>query len=363
MPEVIKEKLLRMKISPDSVYALLREKIRSAGIEFEFRSTSESKWRELEVKTNYFPVEYSLAVTEFAVAQAVEGRSVIDVSMILVYNNRSCGLWPLSLAQDKEGCWELGSNGGGLLPPIFLEGLERKSVKTMVTRCLTFVFDLCRCLGQKELISTEPFLPKLGFGDWYNQLLLVESSSVTIGHDLYLDLAPPLEKIRRNFRKSYKPLISMGEKLWKVNLIVRDDPLTWNRFMQLHREVSGKVTRAIDTWDCQYRAIVQGDAFLVTIEGADGRMVGGGYFRTTQYEGVYGSGAYDRELFDKPLGHVVQWHAIKELKQRGVSWYKLGTRFYPGLVPRPTDKEISISIFKQGFASHLMPSFRVKIEI
>ena len=84
-------------------------------------------------------------------------------------------------------------------------------------------------------------------------------------------------------------------------------------------------------------------------------MVGAGLFNFTRDEGLYAIGAYDREQFDKPLGHVVQYYAIEELKKRDVRWYKLGARPYPTHFPVPSAKEISIGEFKQGFASHLLP--------
>lgn len=347
---------------PEAISLLMTDALASAKLDFELRLASGGRWRDLEGKTEYFPVDYSLPVTEFALAQGLEVRPVYDVSLILLHDNRPCGLWPLSLAHESDDRWTLGSNGGLLLPPVFLDGFEAKSTKTIVSRCISFVFDLCRRLGQSEFGSVERLVDKAGLGEWYNRLLL-NGSSVTVQHDLYLDLEPPLEKVRSGFRKSYKPLISSGERLWKVGLVASENQSVWERFMRLHEEVSGRMTRAKETWETQHAAIARGEAFLVTLENAEGRMVGGGYFVATPHEGVYGSGAYDRALFDKPLGHVVQWHAIQELKRRGVCWYKLGRRAYLSDGPGVSEKEISISNFKQGFASHLFPSFRIGCKV
>ena len=69
--------------------------------------------------------------------------------------------------------------------------------------------------------------------------------------------------------------------------------------------------------------------------------------------------AYDRTLFDKPLGHVVQYRAIEEMKKRNISWYKIGVRPYGSDNPKPTEKEISIGEFKAGFSSHCFPHYRL----
>jgi len=87
-------------------------------------------------------------------------------------------------------------------------------------------------------------------------------------------------------------------------------------------------------------------------------MVGGALFHTTPDEGLYAVGAYDRSLFDKPLGHVAQALAIEEMVRRGIRWYRIGTRTYPGDSPAPSTKDLNISDFKQGFASHLFARFR-----
>ena len=35
----------------------------------------------------------------------------------------------------------------------------------------------------------------------------------------------------------------------------------------------------------------------------------------------------NRNLFDKPVSHVVQWTAIKHLKETGRRWHYVGQRF------------------------------------
>jgi lipid II:glycine glycyltransferase (peptidoglycan interpeptide bridge formation enzyme) len=56
-----------------------------------------------------------------------------------------------------------------------------------------------------------------------------------------------------------------------------------------------------------------------------------------------------------PLGHVVQYRAIEEMKKRGIRWYRIGERVYQG-----TEKELHIADFKHGFASHVFPRFQME---
>lgn len=176
-------------------------------------------------------------------------------------------------------------------------------------------------------------------------------------HELFVDLSLDIETIKANFRKSYKSLITSGTRSWAVGEMTAGHPALWEEFRELHLQVSGRVTRCPESWDVQHRAIAEGDAFLVYLRDSNGKMVGGGFFATTRDEGAYAVGAYDRSLFDKPLGHVVQFRAIELMKSRKLRWYKIGQRHYPSELATATDKEISISEFKQGFATHLFPQF------
>ena len=109
-------------------------------------------------------------------------------------------------------------------------------------------------------------------------------------------------------------------------------------------------------------AIESGNAFLIYLRDSSDRMMGGGFFEYTKDEAYYSVGAYDRNLFDKPIGHVVQNQAIIEMKKRNISWYKIGNRSFVGDSILPTDKEVSISEFKQGFCSDLFPKYLLKLE-
>ena len=113
------------------------------------------------------------------------------------------------------------------------------------------------------------------------------------------------------------------------------------------------MTKDDDCWDLQKEEIKNNSAFLIRLTDKEQKMVGGGYFTLTRDEGVYSVGAYDRDLFDKPVGHLVQFEAIKEFVRRKITWYKIGNYSYIGDTPPPTKKEVTIGDFKKQFSSHL----------
>lgn len=81
----------------------------------------------------------------------------------------------------------------------------------------------------------------------------------------------------------------------------------------------------------------------------DNRMVGSGFFQHSRDEGYYAVAVFDRDLFDKPLGHMVQQIAIDHMKSLGLRWYKLGERPYLHNSKIATEKEVNIAILKKDF--------------
>ena len=128
----------------------------------------------------------------------------------------------------------------------------------------------------------------------------------------------------------------------------------------MHQSVEGRSTRSLDSWGAQLEAIACFAAFFVFFRDGANKMVGSGLFYVTRDECVRAVGAYDRSLFDKPLGHMIQYQAIEEMKSRNICWYKLGRRSYLGNAPEPSAKKLSISDFKQGFTCHLFPIHKIR---
>ncbi len=343
----------------ESVGSVVLAALSDAGLGARPRFADEAAWANVAGRLGYIPVDYSLAMIDYQLAYwSGNGVPTMDMSLVLVHDNRPCGIWPLSATSNPKGDWRIGSSGGPVMSPLFATGLARKSIKSVTAGCLAFLDRICQLNGQFDTDIVEAYAGIDGLSEWHDRLMQT-GARAELRHDLFLDLSPSMAEIKSTFRKSYKALITSGSKLWKVQVATAADPELWDEFRLLHLAVAGRATRSEESWRFQHDAIASGDAFFVCLRDVEGKMVGGGLFHTTVQEGLYAIGAYDRSLFDKPLGHVVQYHAIEEMKRRGVRWYKLGIRYYPGETPLPSDKEIAISNFKQGFASHLFPRYLV----
>lgn len=330
----------------------------AVGIRSDFRQANSAGWDETLARLNFAPVAYSQTELDYQLAyQRGGGAECKDISLILYHDNRPCGIWPLCYAlHNGQAAFSNYLNSGQLiLPPLFVAGLADKTKKSMTKKCLDLVEVMCKNLQIEKWQSDESYIEELGLSDWYEQSLQ-RGASASLGHEIFVDLLPDMANIKAKFRKSYKSLITEGMRIWKVGVLSEANPVLWESFRMLHQKVAGRATRSIETWDMQHQAIVSGQAFLVHLHNPEGEMVGGGYFAVTRDQGVYNVGAYDRTLFAQPVGHVVQYRAIEEMKARGLRWYKIGLRRY-SQEDGVTEKQVAIGEFMQGFASHLFPKF------
>lgn len=317
---------------------------------------SPAVWKAALNTCNYVPVAYTYESMAYQLAYLQSGGANCgDCSLVWHWDGAPCGVWPLSFTVGAEGT-PLHSHGTPILPPLFAVGTPGSIRRRLCRASLDLTERVSEILGNHSLNAFHPFLQQPDLGDWHGEWML-RGASCSISHQLFLDLRPSLAEIKSGFRKSYKSLINSGRREWTVSVLDTLDASVWAEFTQLHLDVSGRKTRSDETWALQLRQIAVGEALLVLLRDGGGKMVGGGFFQFSRDEALYAVGAYDRKLFPKPLGHVVQATAIEELKRRNIRWLKLGRRFFLHDFPTPTEKELSISDFKSGFSSHLFPEF------
>jgi FemAB family protein len=331
------------------------------------RRMAPEAWEQAWDALKYQSASYALSMTEYQQAYLRgAGSAIEDASLVLLNGGASIGIWPLTLGGASEP--RLTGADAVILAPAFIANTSPGVVKRAASRALAFTRSLNRHLGVDACLCEQETWPASigdGASEWHQQLLAA-GATVTVKHDLYVDLGPSMHGIRANFRKSYKPLINAGLREWTVFVMDKSGlaESIWAEFKQLHREVAGRTTRVDETWAMQFDMIETDQAFFVGLrDRASGRLVGGGFFQYTRDEGLYSVGAYDRSLFHKPLGHVVQQRAIEWMKSRGLRWYRVGRRSYSQDAPSPTEKEIGIATFKQGFASHMFCRYEFRLPI
>ena len=322
-----------------------------------FRADDSALWEETYNRLPFRSANYLASALDYQLTyQRGHGGEWQELSCVLHANNKAVAIWPLTIAE-RDGVASLSSQGLPVMPPLFMPDCPPLTRKKFTAHCLGIADQLAARLNLTEWRSAPAFVDHAAI-DYWQLVAMGQGARCSVRHELYVDLNLTLPEIKSGFRKSFRSLVTSGERLWRVEILrAPGEAAVWKEFRLLHAEVAGRITRSLDSWQSQHAALAADEGFLVVLRNAKGLMVGAGYFMCSADEGVYAVAAYDRNLFDKPLGHVVQFRAIEELQRRGCRWYRIGIRSFPSDEPVPNAKELAIAAFKQGFASHVFPSF------
>ena len=338
----------------------LQEFLGSAGIQVVFRQTSRGQWEEAIKHIKDQRITISNTAIDYHVEYEIgNGRKYDDLSSILQINGAIVAVWPLSVST-ASGYRFLSRPGGLASHPYFLDQVPCTLRERVIKACYNACLKLASHNGQREFLSSCFEAGSMAISPW-QIYAMQKGAACTIKHEALVDLSLPIQDIRGAFRKSFKPLISKSEKIWNASVVSEADlESKFKQFKSLHLSVSGRKTRSDKSWDLQKQAIIANESFLIIVSKAEGEsetVVGGGLFMASRYEGRYAVGAYDRNLFNQPVSHIVQWRAIEELKKRGCSWYHIGRCDFPGDQDSPEAKTLSISQFKAGFANAFSCSY------
>jgi FemAB family protein len=321
-----------------------------------FRNENRELWQQVLDDSSYVPVEYMQEVLDFQLAyESGLGTDVSDISIIIKHDKKSCVVWPLFFKM-IDGIPHYNTTSKYVLSPLFTASTPRKVRKLISKDCISILEKICKATGIGSITTEEVFNNRNEISEWHYEMVRAGAVS-TVKYELIVDLSLDIEEIKSRFRKSYKSLINSGLRLWQVEILNHADRNIWNQFKELHFRVAGRLTRSEETWEMHLKCMDIGKAFLVCLRDKMGSLVGAGFFLLSKTEGYYGVAVYDRLLFSEPLGHVVQYVAIAEMKRLNIPWYKIGVREFKSNMPEPTQKELSIAEFKEGFASQVAPRF------
>lgn len=181
---------------------------------------------------------------------------------------------------------------------------------------------------------------------------------------LFSYILDPVETVQlnlKNFRKGHRSAVrSPRAKELRAYLASSDHAAAFRAFRNLHKQVSGRVTRGNETWSKQLEAVLSRSSLIFLVE-KDGDPVGGALVDLSVAEASYAVGVYDRGLMASgyPLGHVVQTEILRCLSDLGVRRYLIGQQ------RRQRDlgdtKLSGIDTFKRGFGVSAEPSLLLSL--
>lgn len=293
---------------------------------------------------------------------------IYNCSIVLYNKNTPVGIWPLSVFRKEDGVWGISAWGGReVLCPIMTKTFSIKGKRKIFTKCFSILKKICNRFNINQWISKD-FVIEEGVSLWTRMLLENNNYCNNFNIEAYVDLENDERKIFSLIRKSYKSYITSGEKMWTpiiINCKSGNEAIEscFDNFEKLHIKVAGKRTRSHETWKRQCESVKRSGDFVVLLNDKNNELVGASLYSTSGSCGYYSVGVYKRELFEFPLAHVSQWEAIKYMKNIGLKWYHIGTRYYEMDWNQPTHKEVTISYFKEGFATHYFNSLYIDVNI
>jgi FemAB family protein len=321
-----------------------------------------SDWDYVIARANDAPAGYeSLAVDYYNSYLAASNDTIEDCSIVIYCDGRAAAVWPIQFVLKEGSPLRATTNGSSIGAPCFSNEISDKNQKKIRRQCLAILNNWC--LERKtEFWETCDDAKELGISEWQKVINHISERSMA-GVQLYVDTEEGLEEIRAKFRKSNKNNLNVAAKTWQTEIYHKCDTSSFGEFFELHKEVSGRLTRSLETWELQRRALIAGKAYLVVLRESTGRMVGAGYFMVSKSESYYGVAAFRRELFEQPLGHLVVWEGLKFAKSLGIRWFNIGNRCYEHLDPEATPKQLAIADFKEGFATRFFVRINSQIKV
>jgi len=130
----------------------------------------------------------------------------------------------------------------------------------------------------------------------------------------------------------------------------------FSRFQNEHFKSAGRLTRPQKTWDNMKQMIEEKKATLFVSHIDDIEL---SYLFCGQYKKMaFGWSQVNVKEFEQKYSprHILEWEAICYYQSNGYRFYEVGDRYWaPTPLYTPTNKEISIGVFKERYGGMLLP--------
>lgn len=165
-----------------------------------------------------------------------------------------------------------------------------------------------------------------------------------------IDASQDEPALHRQLRDSYRSLVNWGRRQLRQVYVNADNPdrAAFDLYPAFHAKIAGSALYGDACWQPYWDDIAAGRGELSLGYLEDGRLASATLVIDAGRASYYASGVYERELFDKPLGHFPVFDAVLRAGQRGIRDFDLGEIFPAGAA---SEKEVQIGFFKKGFTN------------
>lgn len=173
-----------------------------------------------------------------------------------------------------------------------------------------------------------------------------------------MDLTLNEEDIWKEIRHSSKTIINKGLEIFdfKVFDINNFDDYIGEKHRKLHHEISGKITRPIESFKQMASWVKEGQAIL--IEQSFKKEIAQLIYVVMGGKSAAGASVVENLKINTPIPmtHSLNFFIYQEMKKRGIKYYDVGlTSFRSTMFNSLTRKEKDINYFKRGFGTRNYP--------
>ncbi len=323
------------------------------------------KFTEIEKKDWDFYIDsiniYSPYYSSWSIDYYLKFGNITNLSYILLDGKTCIAVVPLAISSNNL------SFGQTYCPSPFVNTNLREANRRKIYQNIFEDIDamIKNAKVQKYFFSTHPFQ---GFNAQKNNIalnnyfeLIKYASSIKIVNTLILDLTRTKEQLsnglskyhRKNIKKvenkkiNFK-IINSNNSLEEVNKIFFD-------YKNKHFDSASKITRPVATWEHMKNCIIDDKADLFYLE-KDNVKISYLFCGKNKYF-AFGWSQVNIDEYEKEFmpRHYLEWMAIQYYKITNKKFYEIGERYYDIIKSEYSEKELSISYFKEKFGSPTYP--------
>lgn len=186
-----------------------------------------------------------------------------------------------------------------------------------------------------------------------------------VENTLVIDLSLPAEELTANLGKYHHRHIKRGSKKGLVVKIYNRENNSGEMekrfagFEEAHLLAAGRSTRPQETWQAMLEELRVGEASLFVTFLGDLPL---SYLFCGEFGGMaFGWSQANIKEYEEEYSprHILEWEAMMFYKKQGFKFYEVGERFFgPQLFHVPTEKEISIGVFKERYGGFMLPKVK-----
>ena len=312
------------------------------------------RWKKMEEQVELLPIQYQKELVDYQKLYFKERTDYVEeISMLLKSGSKDIGIWPVFLIH-MNGQWKCSTCGGEVMEPLFDKNfnLTVKTKRKIYKAALQLIMDLSKELHITRLDFTETLVDG-NVSLWHRFLMENGACIYKVTHMAYYDVMLDKQRAMKMMHRTTAQQIKKGYEFYRYEIITANSKdIDWKmeQFRDFHTKVSGRETRGKQTWEKQADGIKKNRDFAVfQYDKETGELDGASLFTATHSHCYYSVAVYNRDKFERPIGHMAQDVAMNYLRELGIRWYIVGDRFYKS--DGVDRKNLSISEYKEAFAT------------